>query len=315
MDRKSKYIAIVVFSALIVAYESVAVEGALNTLFLDLFLVAAVPSIVGGLILVAFNPRPTKDVLKHMNRREWSFLAILSFSAALGVIMWYDAVGRIGASKEAILGGGSSEVLFVVFFSAIFLGERLKRLEIIGSILVLVGVFLVLVKKEVFAEWLGPGEIEAIGSSLFLAASAVMMTRMLRDYDVLPMSGIELLFSGFILLIVGLIIFPISWPNLIGWLVMIGLGLFPAISITTYYAGLQGIGASITSVLFSLNGILTVGAAATIIMLIPNAYLEFPQNIVLAIVGGIIAFVGVYLLNKRSPEEAASARMERITKV
>ena len=303
MERRRKYIAIVLFSALVVAYESVTVEIALNTLSLDIFLVGSMPAIIAGFIMIALNPRPTARLVKNLNRREWAFISLLSIFAAVGVILWYDAVGKIGAGKEAILGGGSSEVLFVVVLSALFLGERLKRLEVLGSLLILLGVFLVLVNKDVLAITLGLGEIEAIVSSFFLGASAVMMARVLKDYDVLPISGLELVFSGLILLAIGIIMLPIAWPDLIGWLTMAGLGIFPALSIATYYAGLQGIGASMTSVLFSLSGILTVLAQVSILMIAPID-VTLPENLPLAIIGGIIAVIGVYLLNMRPREDS-----------
>jgi len=298
LDRRTKYITIVLFSALVIAYESVAIEVALNTLFLDIFLIGSIPSIIAGLILIAFNPRKTAQTLRAINRKEWVFISILSTSAAIGVILWYDAVGRIGAGKEAILGGGSSEVLFIVILSAIFLGERLKRLEVLGSVLILLGVFLVLVNKDSLTLTMGIGEMEAIVSSFFLGSSAVMIARVLRDYGVLPISGLELVFSGLILLVIGVLIFPIAWPDAAGWLVMAGLGIFPAISILTYYAGLQAIGASLTSVLFSMSGILTVIAQASVLLFV-DIDIQMPENLLLALIGGLIAVIGVYLLNIR----------------
>lgn len=302
MDRKTKYIGIVLFSALVIAYESVAVEIALKTLSLDIFLVGSIPAIIAGFILISFNPRKTAQTVKAINRREWAFISILSISAAIGVILWYDAVGRIGAGKEAILGGGSSEVLFVVVLSAIFLGERLKKLEVLGSVLILLGVFLVLVNKDSLTLTMGVGEMEAIVSSFFLGSSAVMIARVLRDYAVLPISGLELVFSGLILLAIGVLIFPIAWPDAAGWLVMAGLGIFPAISILTYYAGLQAIGASLTSVLFSMSGILTVIAQASILLFV-EIDIQMPENLFLALIGGLIAVIGVYLLNMRPSGE------------
>jgi len=298
LDRKSKYIAIVLFSALVIAYESVAIEIALNTLSLDIFLIGSIPPMIAGLILIAFNPRKTAQTARSMSRKEWMFISILSVFVAIGVILWYDAVGRIGAGKEAILGGGSSEVLFVVILSAIFLGERLKRLEVLGSVLILLGVFLVLVNKDFLTFTMGTGEIEAIVSSFFLGSGAVMIARVLRDYGVLPISGIELVYSGVILLLIGILIFPIEWPDLAGWLVMFGLGLFPAMSILTYYAGLQAIGASLTSVLFSLSGILTVIAQASVLLFV-DIDIQLPENLLLAMIGGMIAVIGVCLLNTR----------------
>jgi drug/metabolite transporter (DMT)-like permease len=310
VNRRNKYIAIVLLSALLVGYEAVAVEIALKAAFIDIFLVASMPAIVGGIILIAFTPRKTAALMKEFTRKEWIFFLLLSAVATFGVLLWYDAVELIGASKEAILGGGSSEVLFVVILSAIFLGERLNRWEIFGSFLVLMGVFLVLVNKDVLSLSVGRGEIEAIVSSFFLGTSVIMVAKMLRNHPVIPFSGLELLISGIILLIVAVIIAPIEWPDATGWFLLIVLGIFPALAISAYYAGLQGIGASITSVLFALTGMLTVVAQLTLVFFVPPDTLQFPENITLALLGGMIAFIGVYLIERNPSEE--KTRIEQL---
>lgn len=302
VNRRNKYIAIVLLSALFVGYEAVSVEIALKAAFLDVFLVASMPAIIGGLILIAFTPRKTIRMTTEFTRREWLLFLFLSTVATVGVLLWYDSVEQIGASKEAILGGGSSEVLFVVILSAIFLGERLNRWEIFGSFLILMGVFLVLVNRDTLALTLGRGEIEAIVSSFFLGSSVIMVAKMLRNHPVIPFSGLELLLSGVILLIVAVIITPVVWPDAAGWILLITLGIFPAFAISTYYAGLQGIGASITSVLFALSGMLTIVAQLSLVIFVPNV-LKFPENIVLALIGGVIAFIGIYLIERNPSEE------------
>lgn len=299
MHSRSWYIGIVILSAFVVAVESIGVEGALNIANIDIFMTCAIPSIVGGFILVALDRKNTQQLIKELSRREWLFLTILTIAASLGVFGWFDAVGRIGAGKEAILGGGSSEVLFVVLLSAAFLSERLNRWEILGSFLILFGVFIVLFRSDTLSITLGLGETEAIASSFLLASSAVMITKLLKSHNVLPLSAIELIYSGIMLLILGLLISSDLSVDFNGWLILIGLGVFPAMGVYTYYQGLKGVGASITSVLFALNGIMTAATAAIILAIYPTASVILPENLGLAIVGALIAFVGVYLLNKK----------------
>lgn len=301
LNRRNKYIAIVLMSALFVGYEAVAVEIALKAALLDIFLVASVPAITGGLILIAFTPRKTVRLMTEFTKKDWLFFLLLSAVATIGVLLWYDSVELIGASKEAILGGGSSEVLFVVILSALFLGERLNRWEISGGFLVLIGVFLVLVNKDALSLTVGRGEIEAIASSFLLGTSVIMVAKMLRNHPVIPFSGLELLLSGIILLVLAVMITPLDWPTATGWVLLIALGIFPALAISAYYAGLQGIGASITSVLFALSGMLTVVAQLSVVLFVPDV-LRFPENIALALFGGVIAFIGVYLI-ERNPSE------------
>lgn len=295
---------IVIFSALIVAVESVAVEGALNIVLLDIFIVTGMPSIVGGLILMGIKKNETTNFIKKMSRQEWLFLFALSSAAAFGAYFWFDAVGKIGAGKEALLGGGSSEVLFVVLLSAIFLSERLTRWEALGGILILIGVFLVLIRAESFSLSIGLGEIEAIASSFLLASSAVMTAKLLRKHDVAPVSSLQLIISGAVILAIGFALGLSLTIGLIGLAILVVLGIFPAMGILTYFYGLKGIGASITSILFALNGIMTLIVQLSVVAIFPES-LIVPKNLALALIGGIIAFFGVYLLNKKSKDKQA----------
>ncbi len=301
MEVRKKYMGIVLFSALVVAVESVGVEAAINTFGIGSFMVAAVPSTVGGLILLASMPDTSVEVVRGLQRRGWLFLLATCTFIAVGVLLWFDAVGRIGASKEAILGGGSSEVLFIVLLSALFLSERLSRFEAFGSVLVLLGVFLVLANGEDMSLTLGLGEVEAIVSSLFLAVSVIMTAVLLRSHRLIAVSGLELLLSGVILIGVGVPSGAITWEGWKELAVVVGLGCFPAVGMLAYYAGLPKIGASLTSVLFALTGIMTVGVQLAVLAIVPGAEMMLPRSLPLTVAGGLVAFAGVWMLNRGQP--------------
>lgn len=301
MDVRNRYAGVVLLSALIVGFETVAIEGALRIADLSLYLVSSVPLICGGLILLAYYPRSSKKFAKDLKPRGWAAMILICVLASAGVLLWYHAVDLIGASKEAILGGGSSEVLFIVVLSGVFLGERLKRWEVVGSFLVIGGVFVVLANTESLSLTLGQGEIEAIVSSLLLAFSVILVTKLLRIHDVTPFSGIRLLLSGIFTIAFGTALGLISWPSATGWGIMVVIGIFPALGLLTYNAGLPKIGASLTSVLFALCGIMTVGVQLLVLFIVPDADIQLPSNLALAIAGSMIAFIGVFLLNLKVP--------------
>jgi len=304
---RSKYILVVLMSALIVAFETVAIEGALNIANLNLYLVSSIPSLVGGCILMGMCPRGTAAFVKSLDGKGWALtLAMCGFVAA-GVILWFDAVSRIGASKEAILGGGSSEVLFVVVLSAVFLKERLTWLEGLGSLLIILGVFLVLADFETLSLPAGVGETEAILSSFCLGISIIISTVLLRVYQLTPLSGIELFVSGIMVVSFGLATGLVTAPDAAGLALLVLLGLFPAAGLLTYNAGLPKIGASLTSVLFALTGIMTVGVQLLVLALYPDADIILPRSVAIAILGGMVAFLGVYLLHKKKAVRAAPA--------
>ena len=302
MDTRTKYVLLVLFSALWVGLESVLVEGALRIADIDIFLVSSVPLVSGGLILVALAPQSTSEFSKSLGRKGWLWMTFLSVLSAVGAFMWFDAVGRIGASKEAILGGGSSEVLFIVVLSAIFLKERLNRVELVGGLLVLAGVFVVLVNTDTVSFTIGLGEIEAIGSSLLLGMSVIIATYLLYTNDLTKFSGVQLLYGGGLILIFSVAAGIADMPDTAGWALLIGMGVMPAVGLWTYNSGLPKIGASLTSILFALCGIMTVGVQLVVLVIFPEADIQLPQNVPLALLGGFVAFVGVYLLNKNKEE-------------
>ena len=296
---RSKYVGVALLSALIVAFEAVAIEGALNISDLNLFLVSSVPSLASGLGLMSLSPSRTKSFAKGLGRRGWTSMLVMCTFVAAGVLLWFDAVSRIGAGEEAILGGGSSEVLFVVILSAIFLSERLSALESVGSLMVIVGVFIVLTDVNDVTLAAGIGEAEAILSSLLLGISVVMTTALLRGRDVTALSGVELFLSGSIVLTVGAVTGLAAVPDASDLAILLILGFFPALGLWTYNAGLPRIGASLVSVLFALTGIMTVGVQAAILLFDPDADIMLPSNVMLALLGGAVAFAGVYLLHKK----------------
>jgi drug/metabolite transporter (DMT)-like permease len=307
---RTTYILVVILSAFLVALESVAIEGAIHMANLSSFIVSSVPMMVGGLILVGLSTRGTYDFVRVMDRSAWVYLSVLCVFVAGGVLLWFDSVGRIGAGKEALLGGSSSEVLFVVILSAVFLSERLNRWEVVGSILIMIGVLIVLFNRESMSLTLGFGEIEAIFSSLLLGISVVMTTVMLRTYRVTPLSAVELILTGVFLIGIGVALGFITWPGTDGLVVLLILGIFPAMGLLTYNAGLPKIGASLTSVLFATTGIMTVGVQMLVLGLFPGADIRLPENLALAILGGVVAFIGVYLLNSRGTRGSASLSAE-----
>src|SRR4030043_231441 len=70
LEIRAQYITVVLISALIVAFESVAIEASLNISDIDIFLVSAMPSIVGGLILMGVIPKNPVEFSKGLGRRR-----------------------------------------------------------------------------------------------------------------------------------------------------------------------------------------------------------------------------------------------------
>ena len=310
MDVRTKYVILVLMSALVVAFESVAVEGALNIADMNIMLVTTVPVVFGGVILLATSPRKTMQFMRSIGRRGWWGLSSMCVLGAAGTFLWFDAVGRIGASKEAILGGGSSEVLFIVILSVTFLRERLTRREAVGSALVLAGVFVVLSNMDTISPTISTGELEAILSSVFFAGSVVITTYLLWSHELTALSGFQLLYTGLILSVGALAAGIGSLPDLGGFVILLLIGVFPAVGLWMYNSGLPKIGASLTSVLFALSGVMTVAVQLVVLAIVPDAAIRLPENGALAVVGGVVALTGIYLINMK-PKRSDSVKSKR----
>src|SRR3989338_5572409 len=75
------------------------------------------------------------------------------------------------------------------------------------------------------------------------------------------------------------------------------LGIFGVTSILTYFYGLKKIGASLTVIIASFAGVFSIGLQLIAKFLFPSIELIFPQSIVLAVIGGVIAVGGVFLIS------------------
>ena len=56
------------------------------------------------------------------------------------VFLWYDSVTRVGASKEGLL-AGPLETIVVLILAWLLLKEKLRKIQLVGVIIALLGFF------------------------------------------------------------------------------------------------------------------------------------------------------------------------------
>jgi drug/metabolite transporter (DMT)-like permease len=77
----------------------------------------------------------------QVSLKSWLMLAFSGlFALALGYVIWYASVKRIGNSKTVIY--GNIVPVFTVIFAAIILTERIGLWQALGAAIILVGVYL-----------------------------------------------------------------------------------------------------------------------------------------------------------------------------
>lgn len=123
-------------------------------------------------------------------------LAIVLLSGLVGIAIadtWYlNALNLMGAARTGIVASLFSP--FVVFLSAIFLGERMVPWQWFGFVLVMAGVLLVTWRSNrasVDAEDLKKGLIYAIGAVFMMAVGIVLVKEVLESRSFLGTMGLR----------------------------------------------------------------------------------------------------------------------------
>ena len=281
----------------------------------------------GVMLLAVASFIKGKDVYVLFIKR-WKSLILASFSLAVGIFTWYDAISRIGASKEVLI-AGPLEIVIIVILAQIFLNEKLHKIQVIGIVLALIGFFMAVASgipsTNIFDDgsiqnaiisvsastMVSFGNMEAILSAFGFAIGVLFLTKLVSVYSSIEVAGATMLISGLILVVVmiGILHIFIEAPSSIGsfsapWqqkssiTIIIILILFSTLPFTgslCYSTALRRIGASITSTIGSSSILITI--LLQIILKELGITSNLPENIFLAILGGILGFIGIYVIH------------------
>lgn len=266
--------------------------------------------------------------------KSWKNLLLASLFLSIGIFTWYDSINRIGASKELLI-AGPLEIVIIVLLARAFLREVMKSIHIIGIALALFGFVLAIMSDSSFSEdkenigWSGLpngsafpetfnitfGDMEAILSAFGFALGVLFLTKLVSKHSSIEVASSSMLISGFILvgfLIVGLLLDEMQHSSTSGTsiltyspensqqlilivIVLIVFSLLPFVGSLSYSTGLSRIGASLTATIGSSSIIITLVAQLLLVEVgIPS---NLPNNIFLAVLGGIIGFLGIYFIH------------------
>ena len=255
--------------------------------------------------------------------KSWKNLILACFLLAIGIFTWYDSISRIGASKEALI-AGPLEIVIIVVLARIFLNENLDRIRVIGIVLALIGFLMavasdagdVLDDHSIGTVITSPstlitfGDIEAIFSALGFAIGVLFLTKLVSIHSSIEVAGASMLVSGLILVafMIGFlhesqeILSSLSWdssfyqqPLIITIIILLLFSFLPFIGSLCYTTGLSKIGASITATIGSSSILITV--LIQIILKELGIMSNLPEDIFLAILGGVLGFLGIYVIH------------------
>jgi len=301
---------IVFLFAFILSFESILIEYLTLLLGISPLSISAFSIAISGTLLLL--------ILKFVYKRQIplfsSFKDFIPASIFLSAVVftWYDAVSRVGASKESLL-AGPIEIIVVLFLARIFLYEKLNRKQLSGVGIALVGFIIVLlsdhnisnngiinvtiIEVETLNFSITFGDIEAIISAISFALAVFFLAKLSKKYSPLEISGMCLLLSGLILIIVMLIFTPEMSVNLFMsyWYIFIIFSLLPLFGTICYVEGIKRIGASLTATIASSRIILTL--IIQILLTHIGIRNTLPDNVLLALIGGILGITGIIIIH------------------
>lgn len=286
------------------------------------------------LLIVAVCVLKRAQKLLVLFSKSWKNVILSSLSLSFGIFTWYDSINKIGASKEVLI-AGPLEIVIIVILARAFLRERLNRFHFIGIGIALVGFLLAVASDTTFAVpdntdasitvassgvakssslsaiVIGFGDVEAILSAFGFAGGVIFLTKLAIKYSSIEVAGASMFTSGLILvgfMVVGLMsygtshaVFPskemsfLRQPLAYSIVVLLLFSLLPFIGSLSYSTGLSRIGASLTSTIGSSSILMTVVLQIILKEFGINSHL--PENIFLAILGGVTGFLGIYVIH------------------
>lgn len=307
MIRKSW---IVFLFAIILSFESILIEYLTLLLGISPLSISAFSIAISGILLLTilnFTDKK-KNYLLHSVK---DFIPASIFLSA-GIFTWYDAVSKVGASKESLL-AGPIEIIAVLLLARLFLHERLSKQQFLGIAIALVGFVIVilsdhhandngiintmLVEFEPLNFSISLGDVEAIISAICFAFGVLFLAKLSSRYSPLEISGMCLLLSGSILITVMFIFTPELSIYMITsyWYIFIVFSLLPLIGTILYVIGIKRIGASLTSTIASSRILLTL--ILQILLTQIGIRNTLPDNIFLALIGGILGITGIVIIH------------------
>ena len=299
-------------------------------------LLSAISITLGGvmLLMVTVIVLKKRDGVIILFMRSRKNLLLASLFLSIGIFTWYDSINRIGASKELLI-AGPLEIVIIVLLARAFLRETLKSIHIIGIALALFGFILAIMsdsgingdKENIDFGGVSNastllntfnitfGDLEAILSAFGFALGVLFLTKLVSRHSSIEVAASSMLISGFILIgfmIVGVLLDEAQHSSTGGTyilayniennqqliiivVILIVFSLLPFVGSLSYSTGLSRIGASLTATIGSSSIIITLFAQLLLVGVgFPS---NLPNNIYLAVLGGIIGFLGIYVIH------------------
>ncbi len=216
--------------------------------------------------------------------QHWKLFSVIGFCIGISTIINYEAVAFIDAGTASML--SKTSLIFGLGFGIFWLGDRLSRLQIAGSLVAILGLVVITFQP---GDFLRLGALMVIGSTFLYALHAALSKRYMQDMDLVNFFFYRLLFTSLVLLLIvggsGQLALP---PTPTAWLFLTLAGTVDVvISRSLYYTALRRLNMSVFSIM------LTAGPVAAVVwsLLLFGTFPTLQQ-----LIGGVGVLAGVALV-------------------
>lgn len=208
------------------------------------------------------------------------FFATIGLLVAASTAINYAAVAFIDPGTAAML--GKTSIVFGVGFGLLWLGDRLSPKQVAGSLLALIGVFIITFQP---VDYLRFGSLLVVSSAFLYALHAAVVKRYSGDMDLLNFFFYRLLLTTGFLLLFAVARQALVWPSPKAWLYLLLTGTVDVvISRSLYYVALRRLAMSVFSIILTLSPV----AAILWSVLLFGTFPSLQQ-----LVGGVAVLLGV----------------------
>jgi drug/metabolite transporter (DMT)-like permease len=237
----------------------------------------------------------------------WKILLVGGALFTAADFLWFNSVDKIGSGKTMLLTIPAEDV-FIVLLAVVFLAERMRKLQLLGIGVAIVGITISAASNvSDNGVQFQIGDLQAILSAMCNAFSILLFAKLIVRYNPIEVSGWIMLMSGLVFNAVQYTFYP---PHLsvIDWLYLIGFSFIALAAFTLYNVSMKRIGTSMTSIITSSSLVLTVVIQLAIVPF--GIAFSLPSNLILALLGGGISIVGICISSKA--EQKREKTVEKI---
>ncbi len=247
-----------------------------------------------AVMLIFYRKELTPQKFKSITTVEWRYLSLSAIvSGAIIPAIIFQALSLSPVNNIILL--ARIELPIVLIASIIFLKEHFRRNQIIGAIVVLMGIFIAVLGNGTMSPTtsfnLGTGEILTIISSLLISASSLMNKKYLSQINLGIAHIFRLGVGTFIFFIVAIVLYgpghfgEIFSPFLWKWMLVYG-GIIIVIGQSFWAKGFRETPVSVSAIVSCFSPIAGMVFAYWILNELPSLG---------QVVGGIVLLIGLLL--------------------